>query len=105
MINFIKNDFSIDTNSVELLKAEMKEYRWYSEFVDVDSTGKIILFDISHGCTKDAIQQVIDLLDDNGKSSVKLDIIVSDNDETLSYTFDHENKQIIEKVASGYIWS
>ena len=105
MIDFIKNEFSINADFVEQLKNEMKEYRWYSEFVDVDSTGKIVIFDISHCCTKDAIQQVIDLLDDNGKSSVKLDIIVSDNDETLSYTFDSENKQIIEKVASGYIWS
>jgi hypothetical protein len=105
MIEFIKNEFHIDVNSVQQLKSEMKEYRWYSEFVDLDEKGQIILFDISHGCTKDAIQQVIDLLDENGKSSVKLDIIVSDNDETLSYTFDSTNNQIIEKVASGYIGS
>jgi len=104
MVSFIKQEFSVDPAFVGQITSSMKEFRWLNEFINIENDGTITLFDISHGDTSSAIQQVIDCLDTEARNSVKMEIIVSDKDEVIRFTFDTKEHTIHTQYATDFVW-
>lgn len=103
MVSFLKYTFTIKPEFVLELREEMKEFDWLNDFVSVNDTGDITLFDVRDGLTEDAITQVMGALSQDGVASMNCDIVACDSGEVIRCQV--INGKVVTTYAIDFVWS
>lgn len=103
MVSFLKYAFTIKPEFVQELKESFKEFEWLSEFISVDDSGVVTLFDVQDGLTEDAITQVMGSLSPEGVASIHCDIIACESNEVVRCRV--KDGQVVKQYACDFVWS
>jgi hypothetical protein len=103
MVSFLKYAFTIKPEFVPDLKEALVEFEWMSNFVSVDDTGVVSLFDVQDGLTEDAITQVMGSLSPEGVASIQCDIISCEFNQVVRCRV--KNGRVVKNYACDFVWS
>jgi hypothetical protein len=103
MVSFLKYAFTIKPEFVPELKESFKEFEWLENFISVEDSGAVTLFDLADGQTEDAITQVMGSLSPEGVASISCDIIACEMNEVVRCRV--KDGQVVKQYACDFVWS
>ena len=103
MVSFLKYTFTLNPEFVQDLRTGIEEFEWMKDFVSVDDTGVVSLFDVQDGLTEDAITQVMGTLSPEGVESIQCDIIACEFNQVVRCRV--KDGRVVKNYACDFVWS